>query len=67
MLYHVGAQTVLPPWLISSSFAATRRPPRETNDRAADHHRQPVLFHRVANTPSTDIKTVIVSGGTFLE
>jgi FAD/FMN-containing dehydrogenase/Fe-S oxidoreductase len=65
-LYHLGAQTVLPPTYLCCGY-----PQIATGDRArgeAITMQNRVLFHRVANTLNyLDIKTVLVSCGTCLD
>ena len=66
MLYHSGAQTVLPPGYLCCGYPqksggdASRGRQMTTDNR--------VLFHRVANTLNyLDIRTVIVSCGTCMD
>ncbi|MCW9023632.1 MAG: DUF3683 domain-containing protein [Gammaproteobacteria bacterium] len=66
MLYHTGAQTVLPPGYLCCGY------PQSAGGDAAKGKQisvdNQVLFHRLANTLNyMDIKTVIVSCGTCMD
>jgi Fe-S oxidoreductase len=66
MLYHVGAQTVLPPGYLCCGYPQTAAGDHDRGHRITTDNR--VLFHRVANTLNyLDIKTVIVSCGTCMD
>ncbi|NMG34677.1 DUF3683 domain-containing protein [Azoarcus sp. TTM-91] len=66
MLYHVGAQTVLPPGYLCCGYPQTAAGEEEKGQKITTDNR--VLFHRVANTLNyLDIKTVIVSCGTCMD
>jgi FAD/FMN-containing dehydrogenase/Fe-S oxidoreductase len=66
MLYHVGAQVVLPPGYLCCGYPQTAAGDAARGQRISTDNR--VLFHRVANTLNyLDIKTVIVSCGTCLD
>ncbi len=66
MLYHVGAQTVLPPGYLCCGYPQTAAGNRVEGQKITTANR--VLFHRVANTLNyLDIKTVIVSCGTCMD
>ena len=66
MLYHAGAQTVLPPGYICCGYPQTSNGDIEKGQQITTENR--VLFHRVANTLNyMDIKTVIVSCGTCMD
>ena len=66
MLYHVGAQTVLPPGYLCCGYPQTSAGNHDEGQRITTTNR--VLFHRVANTLNyLDIKTVIVSCGTCMD
>jgi Fe-S oxidoreductase len=66
MLYHVGAQTVLPPGYLCCGYPQTAAGNHDEGQRITTANR--VLFHRVANTLNyLDIKTVIVSCGTCMD
>ena len=66
MLYHVGAQTVLPPGYLCCGYPQTSAGNHDEGQRITTANR--VLFHRVANTLNyLDIKTVIVSCGTCMD
>ena len=66
MLWHVGAQTVLPPGYLCCGYPQTAAGEADRGQRIITDNR--VLFHRVANTLNyLDIKTVIVSCGTCLD
>jgi Fe-S oxidoreductase len=66
MLYHVGAQTVLPPGYLCCGYPQTAAGNHDKGQEITTSNR--VLFHRVANTLNyLDIKTVIVSCGTCMD
>jgi len=66
MLYHVGAQTVLPPGYLCCGYPQTAAGEHDKGQQITTDNR--VLFHRVANTLNyLDIKTVIVSCGTCMD
>ncbi|HSQ82808.1 MAG TPA: DUF3683 domain-containing protein [Casimicrobiaceae bacterium] len=66
MLYHVGAQCVLPPGYLCCGYPQTAAGNHDKGQRIVTDNR--VLFHRVANTLNyLDIRTVIVSCGTCLD
>jgi len=66
MLYHVGAQTVLPPGYLCCGYPQTAAGNHDEGQRITTANR--VLFHRVANTLNyLDLKTVIVSCGTCMD
>jgi FAD/FMN-containing dehydrogenase/Fe-S oxidoreductase len=66
MLYHVGAQCVLPPGYLCCGYPQTAAGDDDKGQKISTDNR--VLFHRVANTLNyLDIKTVIVSCGTCLD
>ena len=66
MLYHVGAQTVLPPGYLCCGYPQTSAGNHDEGQQITTANR--VLFHRVANTLNyLDIKTVIVSCGTCMD
>jgi len=66
MLYHVGAQCVLPPGYLCCGYPQTAAGQEVQGQRIITDNR--VLFHRVANTLNyLDIKTVIVSCGTCMD
>ena len=66
MLYHVGAQTVLPPGYLCCGYPQTAAGDADKGQQIITDNR--VLFHRVANTLNyLDIKTVIVSCGTCMD
>jgi FAD/FMN-containing dehydrogenase/Fe-S oxidoreductase len=66
MLYHVGAQTVLPPGYLCCGYPQTAAGKHDSGQKITTTNR--VLFHRVANTLNyLDIKTVIVSCGTCMD
>jgi len=66
MLYHVGAQCVLPPGYLCCGYPQTAAGDEHKGRKISTDNR--VLFHRVANTLNyLDIKTVIVSCGTCLD
>jgi Fe-S oxidoreductase len=66
MLYHVGAQTVLPPGYLCCGYPQIAAGEADKGQKITTDNR--VLFHRVANTLNyLDIKTVIVSCGTCMD
>ena len=66
MLYHTGAQTVLPPGYLCCGYPQTASGNHDKGQEITTANR--VLFHRVANTLNyLDIKTVIVSCGTCMD
>jgi FAD/FMN-containing dehydrogenase/Fe-S oxidoreductase len=66
MLYHVGAQCVLPPGYLCCGYPQTAAGNHDKGQAIVTANR--VLFHRVANTLNyLDIRTVIVSCGTCLD
>jgi FAD/FMN-containing dehydrogenase/Fe-S oxidoreductase len=66
MLYHVGAQCVLPPGYLCCGYPQTAAGNHDRGQEIITDNR--VLFHRVANTLNyLDIKTVIVSCGTCMD
>jgi FAD/FMN-containing dehydrogenase/Fe-S oxidoreductase len=66
MLWHVGAQTVLPPGYLCCGYPQTASGHNDRGQRIVTDNR--VLFHRVANTLNyLDIRTVIVSCGTCMD
>ncbi len=66
MLYHLGAQTVLPPGYLCCGYPQTSAGDADKGLQITTNNR--VLFHRVANTLNyLDIKTVIVSCGTCMD
>src|SRR5215213_4659368 len=66
MLYHVGAQCVLPPGYLCCGYPQTAAGQEDRGQEIITDNR--VLFHRVAHTLNyLDIKTVIVSCGTCLD
>jgi FAD/FMN-containing dehydrogenase/Fe-S oxidoreductase len=66
MLYHVGAQCVLPPGYLCCGYPQTAVGNHDRGQRIITDNR--VLFHRVANTLNyLDIRTVIVSCGTCMD
>jgi Fe-S oxidoreductase len=66
MLYHVGAQVVLPPGYLCCGYPQTAAGNETKGHKISTDNR--VLFHRVANTLNyLDIKTVIVSCGTCMD
>ncbi|MDQ6619613.1 MAG: DUF3683 domain-containing protein [Pseudomonadota bacterium] len=66
MLYHVGAQCVLPPGYLCCGYPQTAAGQQDKGQKIITDNR--VLFHRVANTLNyLDIKTVVVSCGTCLD
>jgi Fe-S oxidoreductase len=66
MLWHVGAQTVLPPGYLCCGYPQTAAGEQVRGQKIITDNR--VLFHRVANTLNyLDIRTVIVSCGTCMD
>jgi len=66
MLYHVGAQCVLPPGYLCCGYPQTAAGDQVKGAKIITDNR--VLFHRVANTLNyLDIRTVIVSCGTCMD
>jgi FAD/FMN-containing dehydrogenase/Fe-S oxidoreductase len=66
MLYHVGAQVVLPPGYLCCGYPQTAAGDAVKGQKISTDNR--VLFHRVANTLNyLDIRTVIVSCGTCMD
>ena len=66
MLYHVGAQTVLPPGYLCCGYPQSASGNHDKGQQIITDNR--VLFHRVANTLNyLDIRTVLVSCGTCLD
>ncbi|HET7096141.1 MAG TPA: (Fe-S)-binding protein, partial [Casimicrobiaceae bacterium] len=66
MLWHVGAQTVLPPGYLCCGYPQTAAGDQARGQKIITDNR--VLFHRVANTLNyLDIRTVIVSCGTCMD
>jgi Fe-S oxidoreductase len=66
MLYHVGAQTVLPPGYLCCGYPQTAAGDADKGQAITTANR--VLFHRVAHTLNyLDIRTVIVSCGTCMD
>ena len=66
MLYHLGAQTVLPPGYLCCGYPQTAAGDEDRGRQITTANR--VLFHRVANTLNyLDIRTVIVSCGTCMD
>ncbi len=66
MLYHAGAQTVLPPGYLCCGYPQTAAGYESRGHSITTQNR--VLFHRIANTLNyLDIKTVIVSCGTCMD
>ena len=66
MLYHIGAQCVLPPGYLCCGYPQTAAGQHDRGQEIITDNR--VLFHRVANTLNyLDIKTVVVSCGTCLD
>ena len=66
MLFHLGAQTVLPPGYLCCGYPQTSAGDHDKGQAITTANR--VLFHRVANTLNyLDIKTVIVSCGTCMD
>ncbi|HEY2967423.1 MAG TPA: DUF3683 domain-containing protein [Casimicrobiaceae bacterium] len=66
MLYHVGAQCVLPPGYLCCGYPQTSAGNHDRGQEIITDNR--VLFHRVANTLNyLDIRTVLVSCGTCMD
>jgi len=66
LLYHIGAQCVLPPGYLCCGYPQTSAG-RDDQGRTITVNNR-VLFHRVANTLNyLDIKTVVVSCGTCMD
>ena len=66
MLFHLGAQTVLPPGYLCCGYPQSAAGDHGKGQAITTANR--VLFHRVANTLNyLDIKTVIVSCGTCMD
>jgi Fe-S oxidoreductase len=66
MLYHVGAQCVLPPGYLCCGYPQTAAGNHDRGQEIITDNR--VLFHRVANTLNyLDIRTVLVSCGTCMD
>jgi Fe-S oxidoreductase len=66
MLFHLGAQTVLPPGYLCCGYPQTSAGDHDKGQAITTANR--VLFHRVANTLNyLDIKTVVVSCGTCMD
>jgi Fe-S oxidoreductase len=66
MLWHVGAQTVLPPGYLCCGYPQNASGNADRGQEITTNNR--VLFHRVANTLNyLDIKTVVVSCGTCMD
>ncbi len=66
MLWHVGAQTVLPPGYLCCGYPQSASGNHDKGEAISTANR--VLFHRVANTLNyLDIRTVIVSCGTCMD
>ncbi len=66
MLWHVGAQTVLPPGYLCCGYPQTASGHHDRGEAISTANR--VLFHRVANTLNyLDIRTVVVSCGTCMD
>ncbi len=66
MLYHVGAQCVLPPGYLCCGYPQISAGDQDRGQKIVTDNR--VLFHRVANTLNyLDIKTVVVSCGTCMD
>ncbi len=66
MLYHLGAQTVLPPGYLCCGYPQTASGNEHRGRQIITSNR--VLFHRVATTLNyLDIRTVIVSCGTCMD
>ena len=66
MLFHLGAQTVLPPGYLCCGYPQTAAGDHDKGQAITTANR--VLFHRVANTLNyLDIRTVIVSCGTCMD
>ncbi len=66
LLYHVGAQCVLPPGYLCCGYPQTASGQAAKGEEITLRNR--VLFHRVANTLNyLDIRTVVVSCGTCMD
>ncbi|PWB64793.1 MAG: FAD-linked oxidase, partial [Betaproteobacteria bacterium] len=66
LLYHVGAQCVLPPGYLCCGYPQTASGHAAKGEEITLRNR--VLFHRVANTLNyLDIRTVVVSCGTCMD
>ncbi len=66
MLYHAGAQTVLPPGYLCCGYPQTAGGEEAKGQEISTENQ--VLFHRIANTLNyMDIKTVLVSCGTCMD
>ena len=66
LLFHLGAQTVLPPGYLCCGYPQTASGDEARGRQITTANR--VLFHRVANTLNyLDIRTVIVSCGTCMD
>jgi Fe-S oxidoreductase len=66
MLWHVGAQTVLPPGYLCCGYPQKGSGQFDKAEKIITDNR--VLFHRMANTLNyLDIKTVVVSCGTCMD
>ncbi|HQY47637.1 MAG TPA: (Fe-S)-binding protein, partial [Usitatibacteraceae bacterium] len=66
LLYHVGAQCVLPPGYLCCGYPQTASGQAAKGEEMTLRNR--VLFHRVANTLNyLDIRTVVVSCGTCMD
>ncbi len=66
MLYHAGAQCVLPPGYLCCGYPQTSAGRADKGEEITIRNR--VLFHRVANTLNyLDIRTVVVSCGTCMD
>jgi FAD/FMN-containing dehydrogenase/heterodisulfide reductase subunit C len=66
MLFHLGAQTVLPPGYLCCGYPQTASGDEARGAQIITGNR--VLFHRIANTLNyLDIRTVIVSCGTCMD
>jgi FAD/FMN-containing dehydrogenase/Fe-S oxidoreductase len=66
MLWHVGAQTVLPPGYLCCGYPQKGSGQFDKAEKIVGDNR--VLFHRIANTLNyLDIKTVVVSCGTCMD
>lgn len=66
MLYHNGAQVILPPGYLCCGYPQTSNGMAERGKQITTENR--VLFHRIANTLNyLDINTVVVSCGTCMD
>ena len=66
LLYHVGAQCVLPPGYLCCGYPQTASGEAAKGEEMKVRNR--ILFHRLANTLNyLDIKTVVVSCGTCMD